>query len=447
MRTNQLRSALFLLVIFASVSMSSCRESAKVNGQGQKEDSKIFENPPWAIALIDAYRAFDKNRDTQSADLVFEATEGMPKKNWENYLVCATIYAPNDEPDKAFLAIEKAIETGLRDTNLLNTIPGFSSLRQDTRWAALVAKTEEKRKAYLNSIENPKLLVTLESMWAADQAALSEYEKYSALLDSTATSEDYDRLFESVERRWEINKNKLDSIITIHGWPGNRLVGEDGAKISWAIPQHHPDVFFKEDCLLLIKKAVEEKDMDPNHYAELKDRIARDTWQKQTYGASMGQQAPYPIKDAAYVNKRRFDIGLVEPVEVYAYYHGITYESPTEEKARLQAKTVFEEAQSNYVAFEQFLNTQEIDSALAYLKKSIAAHGDLDNEQLYEASIKLARQENKQCHRLSLKLLKVLVWRRWDKRFEVMDNDVYSHFSEEERNEIIGLLERSMKSK
>lgn len=429
--------SVLLALLFFVLHIISCSQPKNTVNTSEKE------NDEWANDLIDAYRALDEDRNTASADLLLEATENMPKKNWENYLVCATIYAPNGETNKAFDALDQAVETGLRDVQLLHSIKELSNLQYDSRWKKVVEKTENKREEYLQKIESPEVLELLEYLWAEDQRVLTQYNEDIALLDSTATNEDYDQLFKPIELRWDINKNKLDSIIQIYGWPGNQLVGEDGAKISWGIPQHHPDVFFKQKCLSLIKKAVEKGDMDPNHYAELNDRIARETWQKQTYGASMGQSAPYPIAHPSEVNQRRFELGLLEPVEVYAYYHGITYRVPSEEQAKLEAKTNFEKAQLNYTNFEKFIKIKEIDSALFAIKRGIKYHGDLSSEQLYKAALALSVQSGERSKNLCLGILKVLIWRMWEKRFDRIRESNFPRLDKDDWDTIIKLLEQS----
>ncbi|WP_299221756.1 DUF6624 domain-containing protein [uncultured Aquimarina sp.] len=407
MRNNKTLKLWVGLNICTSILLCSCSNTIKDNNN---ESQKIS----WTDSLIKAYEILNQNPSVEAADKLFQATERMPKQNWENYLVCATIYGPKGENDKAFNSIEKAIETGLKDSELLNTLPEFSSLKSDPRWDVLITKTIKLEESYLKSIQNPELLKALENLWKLDQQTLSEYDQNIELLDSTATDEDYSRLFTPVENRWEINRQKLDSIINIHGWPGYKLVGEKGAKISWAIPQHYPDVFFKEQCLSLIKKAIEKGDTDPNHYAELHDRIARATWQKQTFGASMGKDSPYPIEDPANVNDRRLALGLLEPIEVYAYYHGITYQQPSIEEAELQMKTARDSAQKSYKKFEELVTRKESDSANMYIRKAIKFYGDLSNEQLYNASIKLAQTNNKKSKKISLKIIKVLIWRKWE---------------------------------
>lgn len=425
------------------ITINSCIAILLLSCNDAKKNENI-ENQDWAASLIEAYRALNEKHNVASADLLFKATNHMPTKNWENYLVTATIYAPNNKIDKAFYAIEKALETGLRDSKLLQSLPELSILHNDSRWEILVSKVKNKENTYIKSIKNKSLLQHLEKMWMLDQQALSEYEQNIKLLDSTATSEDYSRLFKPVENRWKINKQKLDSIINIHGWPGYKLVGEDGAKISWAIPQHDPDVFFKMKCLSLLKKSVEEGDNDPNHYAELYDRIARDTWQKQTYGASMSTHAPHPIKDPSNVNKRRLELGLLEPIELYAYYHGITYQKPSTEEAKLASNAEKDRAQKNYEEFRLLISEKESDSANVYIRKAIKSYGNISSKQLYQASLSLAQANNKQSKELSIKIIKVLIWRKWENRYDIINNNQLAPIHDNpEWNTITELLQNS----
>lgn len=440
---NKSNGILILLGICLSICLISCNSKKKAL-EIQNESITTQDNQKWIGALIKAYRSFNEAPNIESADLLFEASELMPKKNWENYLMVATVYAPNKKNDKAFDALEKALEAGLKDSELLNSLPPLSSLHNDSRWEALVSKASNKRKAYLKTIENHALLEALEKMWMLDQQALSEYEQNLKLLDSTATTEDYSRLFKPVENRWEINKQKLDSIINIHGWPGYKLVGEEGAKISWAIPQHHPDVFFKKKCLSLIKKSLEKGDTDANHYAELHDRIARETWQKQIFGASMRNDAPYPIEDPVNVNKRRLELGLPEPIEIYAYYHGIEYKVPNAEESKAELKLAYKNAQNHYTKFEEFAKKKNIDSANVHISKGISFYGDISNKQLYKAVIELAQINNKRSEHITLRILKVLIWRKWNGRHEILTQSEFNSLqSKQEWVKIEELLKMS----
>lgn len=427
-------------IICILVVVTGCKQTEKTDPKLKNEYPNQEYTQEWIGMMIEGYRNFNTNRSIKAADKIFEATELMPTKNLENYLVSAMVYAPKGEQEKAFLSIERAIEEGFKNSEILSSISEYSSLHNNPRWDTLISKTNKKRKAYEKTIQKPELLKMLKYMWVQDQEVLAQYEKNLESLDSTATDADYNQLFTLVEKRWEINKNKLDSITEIYGWPGNRLVGEEGAKIAWGIPQHHPNVFFKIKCLLLIKEAMKKGDVAPIHYAQLKDRIARETWKKQVYGTSMSESAPYPIEDPANVNEKRSELGLLEPIEVYAIYHGFEYAPPSQEAIR----STYEKAQVNYKKFEDFIGLKRIDSANTYVLKAISAHGDITNEQLYNASMLLAQLNNKRSQRISLRILKVLIWRKWDKRFEILEQDEFDRLrSQNEWEEIKGLIKMS----
>ncbi|WP_108808192.1 DUF6624 domain-containing protein [Aquimarina spinulae] len=439
---NNLLSVIYIsLLILILGCTTSKKETEKVV---EEEYTTNDQNPKWVSSLINAYRTLNDNQSIEAANQLYEAAELMPKKNWEVYFMAATVYAPKNKNDKAFLSLDKAIQAGLRDSVLTATYPALSNLRNDLRWNTLLHTISNKKRTYIQTIKNPELLKELEEMWAQDQLALSQYEEKTKALDSNASTEEYQLLFKPVEDRWEINRNKLDSIINIYGWPGNKLVGEDGAKISWAIPQHYPDVFFKQKCLSLIEKAMKKGDMDPNHYAELNDRIARDTWQKQIYGASMAQGAPYPIKDPANVDRRRVELGLLEPIEVYAYFHGIKYQRPSAEEAKITLATSHQKALHSFETFEKFIDQKNIDSANTHITNAISFYGELSNEQLYQASLHLALFENKRSKRICKKILKVLIWRKWEGRFQIAkQSELVSWYEKKEWLEITELLQKS----
>lgn len=425
-------------LICTAIITVSCKQSRN----NKLTDNEYFSNDSlkWETLMIDGYQKFNSDRSVEAADQIFEATELMPNKNLENYLVSAMVYAPEGELEKAFLSIDRAINEGFKNSDMLSSISEYSSLYNDPRWTKLISKTNKKRAEYEKTVENVELLKMLKHLWAKDQEVLTQYEKNLESLDSLATNKDYNQLFTPVEKRWDINKNKLDSIIEIHGWPGNKLVGEEGAKVAWGIPQHHPNIFFKRRCLLILKDAVENGDVDPNHYAQLYDRIARETWQKQLYGTSMRDDAPFPIKDPKNINKRRSKLGLIEPIEVYAIYHGFKYEPPSKK----EIESIYKQAQDHYSKFEEFLQSNHIDSANVYISKAISAHGDISNEQLYNASIKLAQLDSRSSQRKSMRILKVLIWRKWESRFEILLQNEFKKLKDrDEWKEIQNLIERS----
>ncbi|HLO29253.1 MAG TPA: DUF6624 domain-containing protein [Anaerolineales bacterium] len=113
----------------------------------------------------------------------------------------------------------------------------------------------------------------------------------------------------------------LDKMIEQVGWPGNSLVGEDGANAAFLIIQHSPDLGFQKKCLGLMESTVAEGEMNAIHLAYLADRVRMREGKPQYYGTQGLSQpngiiVPAPIEDEQNVDERRKAIGL-EPIAEY----------------------------------------------------------------------------------------------------------------------------------
>jgi hypothetical protein len=118
----------------------------------------------------------------------------------------------------------------------------------------------------------------------------------------------------------DTNAARLDAIIATHGWPGRRLVGEEGARAAWLILQHaiaQPD--FQRRGLLLLQYAANRGDVPLDEVAMLEDRVRVFEGRPQKYGTQYdwderGELSPHPIDDAEAVDDRRRALGLT-PME------------------------------------------------------------------------------------------------------------------------------------
>lgn len=432
------RYALSLMVTFCCL-INLQKVLAQNNSNVTSEEKSFKPYGTWSKNMVSAYKKIANGPTLEVADILLKASDSMPQKNWENYLLCATIYSSYEEVDKAFVVLNKVIISGFRDVEFMESLPPLENLRKSPKWSEHVELVRAEKEKYEKGIADITLLKALKNMWDEDQKALGKYNEAIQSFGKKIDIKTNDSLFKPVVEIWNTNRKKLDSIIAIHGWPGNKLVGEDGAKLAWAIPQHHPDVFFKLKCLELIWNAVERGDVNPNYYAELHDRIARDTWQKQKYGASMDENGPIPIESPEEVNRRRWDLGLPEPVEVYSAYHGFEYKKKSKEEIR----SAYQTAQGHYSKFENFLESRAIDSANQYIRKAIHSNGDISNKQLFEASIGLVKTGNLKSKRISLGILKVLAWRKWTSKHLILESEVLRGLEgEEEWENIKKMLER-----
>ena len=122
----------------------------------------------------------------------------------------------------------------------------------------------------------------------------------------------------------DANADALEEIIAVHGWPGVRLAGEDGAEAAWLIVQHaiaRPPL--QRRSLVLIQAAAAEGDAPAWQAAYLADRIRVFEGRPQLYGTSFdwneaGEMEPNPIEEPDRVDERRADAGLPPLAETAA---------------------------------------------------------------------------------------------------------------------------------
>lgn len=116
------------------------------------------------------------------------------------------------------------------------------------------------------------------------------------------------------------NLARLREIISEHGWPGQSLVGRDGATAAFLILQH-ADHETQVEYLPLVKTAVEAGEFQRRHFALLQDRVLVGDDKPQIYGTQLywddatGKLEPFPIEDEANVDSRRQEIGMMPLAE------------------------------------------------------------------------------------------------------------------------------------
>jgi hypothetical protein len=104
------------------------------------------------------------------------------------------------------------------------------------------------------------------------------------------------------------NDDLIRSIVKTHGWPGRRLVGEDGAHAAWVVVHHMDyDLEFQRSCLRLMREAFDAGDVGAQDFAYLTDRVLTADGKPQMYGTQAGVR---PEVDEARIDANRFAIGL-----------------------------------------------------------------------------------------------------------------------------------------
>jgi hypothetical protein len=133
------------------------------------------------------------------------------------------------------------------------------------------------------------------------------------------------RLPDDVAAEWqrvdEDNTRWLGDLLATQGWPGQTLVGKEGARAAWLLAQHadrHPDL--QRTFLDALRGAAAQGEASPTHLAYLEDRVRVHAGQPQLYGTQFtvtnGDFGPYPIEDPQRLNVRRMEAGL-EPFAAY----------------------------------------------------------------------------------------------------------------------------------
>ncbi len=118
--------------------------------------------------------------------------------------------------------------------------------------------------------------------------------------------------YEDVSRR---HIDRLAEILRATGWPGERLVGPDGAHAAWLIAQHADmDPSFQTECLQRMEEALARGEVSPLHVAYLTDRVRVRANQPQVYGTQTRfveeRLEPYPIEDEVRADELRRAVGL-----------------------------------------------------------------------------------------------------------------------------------------
>lgn len=127
-------------------------------------------------------------------------------------------------------------------------------------------------------------------------------------------------LLEKMSELDDMHLARLKEIISLYGWPGFALVGEEGSQAMWLLVQHTSDLEFQKHCLALLEEAVAKRDADIINWAYLTDRVLMYEGKKQIYGTQLlfvnNTLTIYPIEDEEHVDERRLAIGMC-PIEEY----------------------------------------------------------------------------------------------------------------------------------
>jgi hypothetical protein len=232
----------------------------------------------------------------------------------------ASCEALGGQADAAFATLDLGLAADLHDRSAVEKDPDLASLHADPRWPGFVAKLAVNETAFLRTMAEPKLRDELHALVATDQAARMAMIKDQANKELLAKVEESDRA----------STARMHEIVATYGWPGKKLVGEDGAHDAWLLVQHADrDLAFQKQCLALMQPLVASGDVAAIDVGYLDDRVAVAEGRPQTYGTQFGpDRQPRPMVDPDHVDTRRKAIGLGTMAEYRVQMHKM-YGDPT----------------------------------------------------------------------------------------------------------------------
>ena len=122
------------------------------------------------------------------------------------------------------------------------------------------------------------------------------------------------------------NQELVISIIEKCGMPTLNDVTQEQMNAIWLGLQHNTENKYRLKYFHLIEKAVENGDLNKEHYALMKDRMLMDEGKPQIYGSQIKNGKLYDLESPESVNERRQEMGL-EPIEDYLKSFSISFEA------------------------------------------------------------------------------------------------------------------------
>lgn len=220
---------------------------------------------------------------------------------------------------EAFQALHRAMESGFVVKQALELDDQLDPLRADSLWEGLWDRALQQDERIDHELRQE--LLTLAERDQETRRGLMELVQAGGIDSATI-----DSLVRVVGERDAPIQERVRAIIDEHGWPGRRLVGDDGASAAWLVVQHMDDVY-QADLLPLLREASERGDARLGHLAYLEDRVRVNAGLPQLYGTQFkstidGRRELYPIEDEARVDERRARMGM-GPLADYLAFAGV----------------------------------------------------------------------------------------------------------------------------
>lgn len=167
-----------------------------------------------------------------------------------------------------------------------------------------------------NSPKNENLIALMDSIWKSEQTPIRLRDSLMKIYG--ADSREFQEQQLIYKKNHMINESKVKAILDQCGWPTKDMIGERG---NWTIANvlQHSEYEIRLKYLPMMRKAVQDKKLEPRFLVRAEDRIATDRGELQIYGGQMKYYPEtksfnvWPVLDPKNVDQRRAEIGL-EPI-------------------------------------------------------------------------------------------------------------------------------------
>lgn len=346
----------------------------------------------------------------------FEQAFLLHKPDALNLYKLAAAYSSSNDLDSSVKTIDKALDSGWTEADLLAIDPDFDNLRNNLpdKWREILAKSKNIEQQYEHTIGLPALRKQINSMTYADQRLRVARIRANDTLE-------IQKLTEEINASDLKNLIEARKIIQKYGWPKKSEIGKDGQNNLWLIVQHaDQDIELQKLALRCMERYLKSSEIDLENYAFLYDRVQCNLNYKQLYGTqviwtSNGRASGFrPILKESMVNKRRRKLGLL-PLEIYALGYGFQYKEISNSLASKNDRQTSIQTKSMITMAKSSLEKGEFEKVYDYYNSASTIMGGMTDAQNYEAAVSFAhiynRNSEEKYRSISMDFLTLLKYR------------------------------------
>jgi hypothetical protein len=337
--------------------------------------------------LISRAGLYHLQKNPGKAIPLYEQAFSLRKPDALSAYKAAGVYALDSNSRNSFFYLQAALDSGWTEAGWLLKDEYFNWLRTTDviQWELLKDKALDKERAYESTLTCPLLRRRINEMSLNDQRL--RYERVQA-----KTREQRRAIDAAIRMADSTNLVAAKEIIAQYGWPGIRQIGKDGQNNLWLVVQHADvEVVFQRKVLKAMSKLLGTKELNPENYAFLFDRVQCNLNYKQLYGTQVnwthnGQAESFrAISQEQDVDKRRAELGLL-PLSVYALSYGFHYKLPDRAAVMNSMKREKSWLKNQLDSAAYYSKQRLFDKAYDLYNEASAVQGGMSSAENYQAA-------------------------------------------------------------